>query len=46
MVENTLYARAPHLIAEWDYEKNTKDPNSICPNHGSKVWWKCKLGHT
>jgi hypothetical protein len=40
--------KAPHLLKEFDYEKNGKlNPKTI--NAGSswtKVWWKCSLGHS
>lgn len=41
--ENSIAAMYPHLLEEWDYEKNrTLDP--YCFSQGSKisVWWKCK----
>lgn len=43
---NSLKARYPELVAqEWDFEKNTIDPDSISPHYRTKVWWKCPNGH-
>ena len=38
----------PHLLKEWDYEKNIGlDPNMLPPHCGKKVWWICsKCGHS
>ncbi len=45
--ENSILARFPELVEEWDYEKNGKiNPEYV--NYGStrKYWWKCKTcGH-
>ena len=45
--ENSIAALYPHLLVEWDYEKNGAiDPE--CISHGSslKLYWKCKKGHS
>lgn len=32
----------PHLLKEWDFEKNIGlDPNMLPPHCGKKVWWIC-----
>ena len=32
----------PHLLKEWDFEKNIGlDPNILPPHCGKKVWWIC-----
>ncbi len=38
----------PHLLKEWDYEKNIGlDPNMLPPHCGKKVWWVCSTcGHS
>lgn len=44
---NDLKTLAPHLILEWDYEKNidiTPEEVTCCSNR--KVWWKCDKGHS
>lgn len=44
---NDLKTLAPHLILEWDYEKNidiTPEEVACCSNR--KVWWKCDKGHS
>ena len=36
-----------HLLAEWDWEKNTNiSPNKVMTGSGKMVWWKCSKGHT
>lgn len=32
----------PELIKEWDYEKNTIEPEKITAGSGKKVYWICK----
>lgn len=38
----------PHLLKEWDYDKNKGlDPNMLPPHCGKKVWWVCSTcGHS
>jgi len=44
---NSLKARYPEIVAkEWDYEKNSIDPDTIAPNTNKKVWWRCPVGHS
>lgn len=44
---NDLAATDPHLLGEWDYEKNTDvTPERVSRNSMRKVWWKCPLGHS
>lgn len=33
------------VMREWDYERNTEDPNRLSYGSKHKVWWKCKKGH-
>ena len=45
--EKSLAFQFPHLLKEWDYEKN----KSLMPEYFScgstiKVWWKCSNGHS
>lgn len=38
----------PHLLAEWDYKKNTAlglSPTSITYGSPKKAWWHCSKGH-
>lgn len=37
---------SPHLLLEWDYDKNEKGPSEYMPQSGKKVWWKCDKGHS
>lgn len=37
-----LAEKAPHLLDEWDYEKNEISPENISVTSVEKVWWKCK----
>ena len=34
------------LLREWDFSKNTVDPNTISPNYYRKVWWIGECGHS
>lgn len=43
--ENDLATVNPNLAAEWNYEKNEKQPYEFLPKSGKKVWWKCAFGH-
>ena len=44
---NSLKAKYPDVIArEWDFEKNTIDPDTIPPTYRKKVWWICPNGHS
>ena len=39
----TLY---PHLVLEWDTEKNgLLTPFMFTPGSGEKVWWICNMNH-
>jgi group I intron endonuclease len=38
----TLY---PHLLEEWDFDKNKILPTEIFKSSTEYVWWKCKNGH-
>ena len=44
--ENDLATTHPHLVAEWNYEKNGELTPQQFP-HGTlkKVWWRCEKGH-
>ena len=44
--ENDLATTHPHLVAEWDYEKNGElTPQNVTHGSMKKVWWHCKKGH-
>ena len=44
---NSLASMAPHLLKEWDYEKNGSiTPDMIAYRSNKKVWWKCEKGHS
>jgi len=38
---NNLKKLFPKLIEEWNFEKNTIDPQKISPGSKEKVWWIC-----
>ena len=45
--ENSLAARYPALVAEWDTEKNAPLlPTLVAPGTVRKVWWLCPKGHS
>lgn len=44
---NSLKAKYPDIIAgEWDFDKNTIDPDTIPPSYRKKMWWICPNGHS
>ena len=44
---NDLGTTDPHLLSEWDYEKNSKwTPSNVSRNSMKVVWWKCGAGHS
>lgn len=43
--ETDLKTTHPHLIEEWNFEKNTIYPNELKAKSNKKVWWKCFLNH-
>lgn len=45
-VNNNLTTSNHKLSQEWDYDKNKKTPDAFTPNSASKIWWKCKKGHS
>lgn len=36
-----LITTDPELLKDWNYEKNTINPNSVTKFSCRKVWWKC-----
>ena len=38
---NDFATTHPHLLSEWNYEKNNILPMEILPGSHQKVWWKC-----
>jgi hypothetical protein len=42
---NTLTFKCPALLAEWNYSKNTINPDKISYGSKQKVSWICKKGH-
>ena len=44
---NDLGTTDPHLLSEWDFEKNAKwTPSNVSRNSMKVVWWKCGAGHS
>ncbi|MDZ5473275.1 zinc-ribbon domain-containing protein [Bacillus sp. 31A1R] len=41
----SLKEYCPEVLVEWDYDKNTVNPEDISASYWHKVWWKCKNGH-
>lgn len=39
---NNFAIKFPELANEWDYEKNSKNPNEYAYSSNKKVWWICK----
>ena len=45
-LEDSIVCTHPHIMKEWDYEKNKDiDPLKISRGSGIKAWWKCEHGH-
>ena len=42
---NDLSTTHPHLVKEWDYERNEKNPTDVVAGSHQYVWWVCKNGH-
>jgi DNA-directed RNA polymerase subunit RPC12/RpoP len=40
---NDLVTVNPELASEWDYAKNTENPNKISPNSHKKAQWVCSI---
>ena len=36
----------PHLINDWDFDKNKIDITEVTAGSTKKVWWKCNNGHS
>ena len=42
----SLVQHHPELLADWDYEKNSINPNDVSNASNKKVYWKCNVcGH-
>jgi very-short-patch-repair endonuclease len=39
--ERSVAHIAPHLISEWNYEKNEEIPKEIYAGSHKKIWWTC-----
>ncbi len=42
---NDLRTTNAKLIEEWNYEKNSQNPENYTKSSNFKVWWKCNKGH-
>lgn len=36
----------PHLLEEWDYEKNALNPEDVSKGSEKKIYWKCEEEHS
>ena len=47
MKRSTFGILYPHLLDEWDYDKNKPLlPDYFSRGSNQKVWWRCKKGHS
>lgn len=49
MERKSIIDTNPELLEEWDYEKNNElnlFPKDVTKGQNTKVWWKCKKGHS
>ncbi len=37
----TIFDLFPDLFQEWDYDRNSIDPNTVMPFSNRRYWWKC-----
>lgn len=45
-VDKSLAIKCPHLLEEWNTEKNgLLNPREISSRSGRNIWWKCSKGH-
>ena len=44
--KNDVATTHPHIVADWDYEKNDISPTKVSYGSKESVWWKCRNGHT
>ena len=45
--ERNFAATYPHLLKEWDFEKNIDiDPHKFTPRANKKIWWTCEKNHS
>ena len=42
----SLAKEHPVLCKEWDYTKNSLDPDQVTSGSKDKVWWICERGHS
>lgn len=42
---NDLKSQYPELMKEWNYEKNTVNPEEVSFGSDHNVWWICEKGH-
>jgi very-short-patch-repair endonuclease/ribosomal protein S17E len=35
----------PHLLSQWNYDRNIESPNEVSEKSHQKVWFKCDKGH-
>lgn len=43
---NDAATKHPHLLAQWDAEKNDVDIHLISTGYRDKCWWQCPHGHS
>ena len=43
---NNLSFKFPMILSEWDYDKNTSDPQTFSPCSSEYAWWVCKMKHS
>ena len=46
MSDKKMLTDLPELLAEWDYDKNSDNPEILSAGLNRKVWWVCSRGHS
>ncbi len=42
---NNLSTQCPIIVNDWDYSKNSENPEAFVKGSSKKVWWLCKHNH-
>jgi len=43
--QNNLSTQCPIIVDDWDYSKNSENPEAFVKGSSKKVWWLCKHNH-
>ena len=46
IINGSLAEKRPDILSEWDYDKNTLNPEEVAEKSNKKAWWICSKGHS